>query len=367
MPVDMNVTRVTVKGVSNSFPFVTYQKVLDLATPTLTLKVSVGGETVTGMLPLKETIKVEPILTGLYAGKYNNWSITGPGGTVNPTIAGDKKSATFTLNDVGRYMGKTIEVSVKEETSGLTATATLPVVDVLECEEVWKTTDNNGSNHLKYLFSERYKKTSTSLMYTYPSQNPFFIKLTGVNTSKCKIEYTFYTKNGAVINDYSEVMKFTLKDDGIFCEPVRQTRRTEFDYENFGHIIIHVDNISTGEHVAMYKVEPTMANYRDTDNGVSYLLPYNASNLNELYKKSNKNIQETTVSGYVNFYGRNVSGSDFNGPDSSSYPTKKSYTYKYTYSTSGSGNKKKEIYTLTLKSNNNTVTKTFTKSGNNWN
>ena len=368
MPLDLSVSRVTVKGVSQTYPFVSYQKVLDLATPTLTLKASIDGTAVTGMIPFKKTILVEPVLTGLDINdsQFDNWTVVGPNGSINKTVPSNKRSASFKLDTINGYMGKTIQVSVSEKTSGLTANLSLPIVNVLECEKSVTDSSNWANTSYKYLFSEKYKKSSSSFMYTYPSQNPFFIQLPGSSTANYKLEYTFFTKSGAVINDYSEVMTFTVKDKGILCEPVRETRRTEFDYNGFSHIIVHVDDISTGEHVAMYKLEPQMANYRDTDNGVSYYLPYTQETLDSLNKKDKSGTAE-----FINFYGTNVSGSEFNGANPSNYPQKTSYAYDYKYVSEKYSNygqtKYRDTYTLTLKLNNVTVyTKKFTKSNNTW-
>ena len=375
IPKDMSVTRINVKGVSNTYPFVTYQRVLDLATPTLTLEAYVGTskEPLTGMIPLKETIIVKPILSGLNKGSYSTWSIKGPNGENIENSDTTNATATFAIktDDLESYMGKTIEVTVTETTSKLTATIKLPVIDILECEEVWDS-EEGGENHLKYLFADKYKKKSSSLMYTYPPQNTFFVELPeGTDTSKCKVNYTFYSKNDVAFNDYGEVMKFSLKKDGILCEPVRPSRRSDFKYDNFGYIIIHVDSLTTGEHIAMYKVEPTLANYRyedeETGDVAWFYIDQTSTYLEQLY---NANKQEPTlVCEYENFYGRMVSLSEFNGD--TNYPQKKTYTCFYDYNQEVTYDRwgkatYKDTYTVELNFNNTQIySKKYTKSTNN--
>ena len=322
LPTDMSVSQVKVVGKSVKYPFITAQQVLNLKDPTVTITSSFDGD-----IPFNQDVTLTASVTGMdtSTAMFAEWSAkTNDNQNVALTVSGNGRTATFKLTDTNKYKGKMITVTVKEVKTNKIGTITLNVVDFIECNV--KNTDTPDAT-LKYIFAERSGNSGE-----YPKQNSFFIPMD--NMKKLNFKYTFYNKRNGTVSNFQDVMKFTIKDNGILCNPTEESKSLNYDYGSFSHIILHFDNKDTGEHVALYKVIPVTTSYKYSK--LYYVLPCYPENLSNLYVNK-KYTEPSGTEEYVNFYGKEIKDSVWDG-SSSNYPEAKAYDYEYTYEYKKVGN-----------------------------
>lgn len=323
LPTDMSVSQVKVVGTSAKYPYITAQQVLNLKDPSVSITATVDNSNIgTGPVPFNKTVTLAAGVAGMDSASavFAEWdAVDSDGNDVPLNVASNGRTATFKLTNTKKYKGKQITVTVKEVKTNKTATITLEVMEFVDCDKGFQDTPDA---EYKYIFA---KRSSGSSNYRYPAQNSFFIPME--NMDNVNFRYKFYSKNGGEIQNFQEVMSFTVKDDGVLCDPQEESWRSTYNYDNFGYITLHFDDKDTGEHIALYRLVPVTTTY--SYDGVYYVLPCEPSNLSQLYV-SGEYTQPQGEGVYLNFYGEEINDYIWNY-DSDNYPEPITYEYKYTY------------------------------------
>lgn len=326
LPTAADGAKVYVKGTATDVGNIVCEKTLTMSDTALKIEAYVDDKELTGTVPFGKDIILKPVLTGASGGSYTwkaeilNWYSNGNSLSLSLQNNGDN-TKKFNLTYGEKYKGKTILVTLKENNTGRTAELRLVISSVKEC-----THDITDSSKWKGTYNYLFAGAGNT-------QNPFFIPLESTNYSNIKTQWHVVTKNDGSYQDTSkqvmdvDTITYNKTPIGVLCTP--SATDESYIYDKVDYVIVDVDNGATGEHIAMYKLVPTKANYTHTQGGenIYYYLPYNEKTGSSV---SSLNGVETNVTEtFVNFYGENVTAGQFTG--SSGYPQSKSYICNYKY------------------------------------
>lgn len=315
LPISLGVGSVTVKGVAENG--ISCVQELGLSVPSLSVNAYDGTTLLNDTLvPIGKSVTLKAVLSGMNSSKASySWSVkTADGKTVSTSAVTGTKDVSFTLDNT--YVGKQLVVTVTETNSAngqtkVTGTRNLTVATVQVCSK-----ENLDSllepKQYKYLHVNGYGE----------NQSPFFIPVENMNDAEERV--TVYVDGEALPEGaYADVIHVTELTSGYLCTPVH----TDFDfgYENIDYIIIHIDNIKTGEHIAMYKMIPVLTNF-EASNGRDFLIPKTVAELN----KTGNGNNDKTYGDFCNFYGSEKNAADWE-VDETSYPEAKEYDVQYEY------------------------------------